>query len=251
MLTIIKIIVLLGFLIIIHELGHFIVARLCKVKVNEFSIGFGKKIFSKKIKETTYEIRIIPLGGFVNLEGEEKYSEDKNSFSKASTKKKIAIVAAGALVNIIFGILLYFIVISINYAIVKNAQFSECIQYGITSLGKLFTTLYEGLRDLIFGKLTLNDMTGPVGISAMISRTSGINEFLFLLSIISISLGITNLLPIIPLDGGKILLIIIEKIRKKPIKEETEIKIQTIGVALLLFLTLLVTFNDIKNLFVN
>lgn len=245
---IIKIVILLGFLIIIHELGHFIVARLCKVKVNEFSIGFGKIIYSKKIKETTYEIRLIPLGGFVNLEGENNESKCMNSFSKASNTKKILILCAGALVNILFGILLYFIIISINYSIVKNAQFYESIQYGFNSLGHLFNSLFEGIRDLIFGKLTLNDMTGPIGISAMISKTNGINEFLFLLSIISISLGITNLLPIIPLDGGKILLVIIEKIRKKPIRKETMEKLQTIGFALLLFLSVMVTCNDIKNI---
>ena len=83
----IKIIILLGFLIFIHELGHFTVAKLCKVKVNEFAIGFGPVIWNKQGKETKYAIRLIPLGGFVSMEGEEEQSEKEGSFSKASIPK--------------------------------------------------------------------------------------------------------------------------------------------------------------------
>ena len=96
----IKIIFLLGFLILIHETGHFIVAKLCKVRVNEFAIGFGPTIWNKQGKETKYALRLIPLGGFVSMEGEEEHSEKEGSFSKASIPRRIAIVAAGGLVNI-------------------------------------------------------------------------------------------------------------------------------------------------------
>ena len=65
--TILKIIFLLGFLILIHEGGHFLVAKLCKIKVNEFAIGFGPKVWEKERKETKYTLRLIPLGGFVNI----------------------------------------------------------------------------------------------------------------------------------------------------------------------------------------
>ena len=105
----IKIIFLLGFLIFIHEGGHFLVAKLCKVKVNQFAIGFGPEIFSKTKGETKYAIRLIPLGGFVSMEGEEEESEKEGAFNKASIPKRIAIVAAGAIVNIIFVLLVYFI----------------------------------------------------------------------------------------------------------------------------------------------
>ena len=100
----IKIIILLGVLITIHELGHFIVAKLCKVKVNEFAIGFGPAIWKKQGKETKYTLRLIPLGGYNSMEGEEEASEDERSFSKASIPKRIAIVIAGATVNIVFAI---------------------------------------------------------------------------------------------------------------------------------------------------
>ena len=113
-LAVIKIIVLLGFLIFIHELGHFLVAKLCKVKVNEFAIGFGPLIWKKQGKETKYALRLLPLGGFVSMEGEEERSEDSRSFSKASIPKRIAICSAGAIVNIIFGLIVYFILMAIT-----------------------------------------------------------------------------------------------------------------------------------------
>ena len=95
LITAIKIIFLLGFLILIHETGHFIIAKACKVKVNEFAIGFGPILFKKQGKTTLYALRLVPLGGFVNLEGEEEKSDEEGSFSKTSIPKRIAIVAAG------------------------------------------------------------------------------------------------------------------------------------------------------------
>ena len=116
----IKIIILLGFLILIHEAGHFTVAKLCKVKVNEFSIGFGPTIWKKQGKETKYSLRLIPLGGFVSMEGEDERSEEKNSFSKASIPKRMAIVVAGATVNILFAIIVYFTLISTSGTFISN-----------------------------------------------------------------------------------------------------------------------------------
>lgn len=112
LLTILKIIFILGFLIFIHEGGHFIVAKLCKIKVNEFAIGFGPVILKKQGKETLFQLRLIPLGGFCNMEGEEERSEEKGSFSKASIPRRIAVVAAGGVVNIIFALIVYFILMS-------------------------------------------------------------------------------------------------------------------------------------------
>ena len=116
----IKIIVLLGLLIIIHEAGHMIVAKKCKVKVNEFSIGFGPIIWKKQGKETKYTLRLIPLGGFCSMEGEDERSENEGSFSKASIPRRLAIVFAGALVNIIFGLLVFFILMASTGNYISN-----------------------------------------------------------------------------------------------------------------------------------
>ena len=107
-----KIIFLLGFLIFIHESGHFLVAKACKIRVKEFAIGFGPTIWKKQGKETKYALRLIPLGGFVNMIGEAERSDEEGSFSKASIPKRIAVVVAGGAVNIIFGLLVYFTVAS-------------------------------------------------------------------------------------------------------------------------------------------
>ena len=236
----IKIIFLLGFLIFIHEGGHFLVAKLCKVKVNQFAIGFGPTIFTKQGKETEYTLRLIPLGGVVSMEGEEKPSEETRAFNKASIPKRIAIVIAGATVNIIFGLMVYFILVSsIKGNMAEGAKYTA----------NLTVSMLDSIRQLFIGNVGIEDFTGPVGISEVVSKTSGIKEYLYMVSIISVSLGITNLLPIPALDGGKILLLIIEAIRRKPLKEETEISIQLIGFSLLIGLSIFVTYNDVVRIF--
>ncbi len=236
--AIVKTLILLGILVIVHEGGHFCVAKLCRIRVNEFSIGFGKIIWSKQRKDTKYCLRMIPLGGFVNMEGEEEPSDKEGSFSKAGTLKKIAIVAAGAIVNIIFGIIMYFLLITVHYGIEVAAR--STLNY----IGALF----ESVKILFTGGTTLDDLAGPVGIASIVSQTSSLTDFVYLLSVVSLSLGITNLIPIPPLDGGKILIYIIEAIKRKPLKEETSIKIQMAGFLFIICLSVFVMFNDIIKL---
>lgn len=237
--NIIKIAFLLGFLIIIHEGGHFLVAKLCKVKVNEFAIGFGPILLQKQGKETKYVLRLIPLGGFVNMEGEEERSEKEGSFSKASIPKRIAIVLAGGLVNIIFGLLAYFIIIA-SYTDIANA---------IEALKFFGISMIDSLKMLFNGTAFREEqLTGIVGISEMVVETKGIINYIYLIAVISVSLGVTNLLPIPPLDGGKVVLLLLEAIRKKPLKENIEIQIQMAGFALMIALTIFVTYKDIIRL---
>ena len=92
-------------------------------------------------------------------------------------------------------------------------------------------------------------MMGPVGISEAVAKTNGLQEFIYLLALISLSLGVTNLLPIPALDGGKLLILLIEAIRRKPLKQETEINIQLIGFSILIALSLYVSYNDILRIF--
>lgn len=231
-----KIIFLLGFLIFIHEGGHFLVAKLCKVKVNQFAIGFGPEIFSRNKGETKYAIRLIPLGGFVSMEGEEEASEKEGAFNKASIPKRIAIVAAGAIVNIVFGLLVYFILILSMYGSLQTA---------VDATTDFSFALVDSVKMLLTGKVGADDLTGPVGISKLVSKTSSFQEYIYILAVISVSLGITNLLPIPALDGGKILLLIIEAIRRKPLKENIEIQIQLLGFSMIIALSILVTYHDI------
>lgn len=407
-----KIIFLLGFLILIHEAGHLIVAKLCKVKVNEFAIGFGPTIFSKQGSETKYALRLIPLGGFCSMEGEEHRSESKGSFSEASVPKRIAIVAAGATVNIVFGLLVYFILMAstgnyvtnivdnsldgyvaqqiglkqgdkivqinnkkinnrydlnkilekskgeeIQIKVERNGQILEYTvkpteeknkytgmyidekckivtvdkdspakKQGIQAndkiikindekingdvnkalkiihqkgIGTMLLTVERGkeelkieltpdyvssyyvgvtlkpaedtfinhiiyagietkefacsiidnLKSLFSGKVGVDQMMGPVGISEVVAKTNGLQEFVYMLALISLSLGVTNLLPIPALDGGKILILIIEAIRRKPLKQELEINLQLLGFSILIALSIYITYNDIIRIY--
>ena len=245
-----KIIFILGFLVFIHEGGHFLIAKLCKIKVNEFAIGFGPVIWKHQGKETKYAIRAIPLGGFCNMEGEEEKSEESGSFSKASIPKRIAIVAAGATVNIIFGIIVYFILMScIGMYVGTEDTIINHIKFAGEETEQLFISLFDSIKQLFTGKIGVDQMMGPVGISEVVAKTNGIQEFIYLLSVISISLGVTNLLPIPALDGGKILILIIEAIRRKPLNEKFEINIQLLGFSLLIALSIYITYHDIVRIF--
>ena len=240
LITIFKIVFILGFLVFIHEGGHFLVAKLCKIKVLEFAIGFGPTIWSKQGKETKYALRLIPLGGFVNMIGEEERSDEKGSFSKASIPKRIAVVAAGGLVNIIFALIVYFILVA--------SVFND-ISYAFWATGDFAFSLVDNLKLLFTGNITVDQMMGPVGIGEVVAQTNGFVDFIFILAVVSISLGFTNLLPFPPLDGGKILFLLIEAIRRKPIKEQTELTIQMVGFMLLIGLSIYVTYNDILRIF--
>lgn len=234
--TVIKIVIILGFLVLIHEMGHFIVARLCKIKVNEFAIGFGPLIWSKETEKTKYSIRLIPLGGYVNMLGEEERSDEEGSFSKASIPKKIAIVAAGGLVNIVFAVVLYVILI-----VIVTGNIGEAI----SSSGDLIMAMVESIKLLFTGGVSVDNLMGPIGISEVVAQTSGIIDFLYIMALVSVSLGFTNLLPFPPLDGGKILIYIIEAIRRKPLKEDFELKLQLAGFLVLITLSVYVAFNDV------
>lgn len=329
----IKIIFLLGFLIFIHEGGHFLAARLAKVRIEEFSLGFGPKILKKKGKETEYSLSLFPFGGYVKMTGETERSEDPRSFNNAKILNRIFIVVAGALVNIIFGTIVYFIlsmssgynisttiakilpeaeenislvevgdkilkinntnirlksdiskalenyvpgeeiaillerngeIISVNgkpteyqdgYYILgievalNKGNFKDKLYYSFWETVDFVSSIGDSLVMLFTGNIGIEQMTGPVGISEIVVKSNGIYDFVYLLCLVSLSLGVTNLLPIPALDGGRLVLLIIEGIRGKALKEEIELGIQSIGFTLLILFALYVTYNDILRIF--
>lgn len=234
-----KIAFLLGFLILIHELGHFLVAKLFNVKIKQFAIGFGPTIWKKQGKETSYELKAIPLGGFVNMLGEEEPVEDERAYNKKSILQRMSILVAGGAVNIIFGLIVCAI-IATSILGIKN---------GIAFTGEFLRASIDGIIQLFTGRVQADQLVGIVGISDMVVSTNGLQEFAYMLAIISVSLGITNLLPFPPLDGGKIFLLIIEAIRKKPLSQNIEISIQMAGFFLLIGLSIFVTYNDVLRVF--
>lgn len=167
--------------------------------------------------------------------GEEEPVEDERAYNKKSITQKIAILLAGGTVNIIFGLLVCIIIASSILGL-KN---------GIRFTGEFLGATFQGIGELFTGRIKADQLVGVVGISDMVVETNGLRDFLYLMAVISVSLGITNLLPFPPLDGGKIFLLLIEAIRKKPLKQKTEIGIQMAGFVLLIGLSIFVTYNDI------
>lgn len=106
MLYILFAILLFGFLIAIHEFGHFIVAKACGIRVNEFAIGMGPLLLHKKGKETQYSLRLFPIGGFCAMEGEDDNSDDPRSFGKAAGWKRFLVLVAGSAFNFVAGLLI-------------------------------------------------------------------------------------------------------------------------------------------------
>ncbi|MEE1003216.1 MAG: M50 family metallopeptidase [Acutalibacteraceae bacterium] len=335
-----------GLIVFIHEFGHFIFAKLFKIKVNEFAIGFGPAILKWQKGETQYALRILPFGGYCAMEGEDEESSDERSFSKAKPWKRIIIVAAGAVSNIILGFILMVSTVAVSGAIQSEnllattqvASFTENattnqnnglkskdiikkingrtvlsveeISYilGTAESNKVDLTVlrdgekvklenvefpkeeYEGknyitidfyfqgeklsvgtalkqgfwrtvsmgrivfmsLGDLITGKFGLNEVSGPVGVAQVVSEAvsttasnglSGLVSLLKILCLITVNLGVFNLLPIPALDGSKIWFLLVEWIRKKPIKHEA--LVHSIGMMILLAFMVLIIFKDL------
>lgn len=109
-LYIIAALIAFGFLVFFHELGHFTLAKLNGVKIDEFAIGMGPKLFGIKGKETLYSIRILPIGGYVKMLGEEEKSEDPRAFNNKSPLRKLSIVIAGPIMNLILAVVLFCII---------------------------------------------------------------------------------------------------------------------------------------------
>ncbi len=173
--------------------GHFLVAKLFNVKIKQFAIGFGPTIWKKQGKETSYELKAIPMGGFVNMLGEDEPVEDNRAYNKKSIIQKMCILVAGGAVNIIFGLLLCVIIASSILGF-KN---------GIRFTGNFLGASLQGIIELFTGKVKADQLVGVVGISDMVVETNGLKEFIYMMSVISVSLGITNLLPFPPLDRRK------------------------------------------------
>jgi len=345
---IIPFIVVLGVLIFFHELGHFLIAKLCNVKVLKFSLGFGPKVMGKKMGETEYVISAFPLGGYVKMLGEENNEEiipeeAYRSFSKQPVVTRIAIAAAGPIFNFLLAFILFsgiflisgypimipevgqvrpdspadksrilkgdiieyidgkninkwgdikkFIeksphkdlhmviirgnkristIVSPKEEIVKNI-FGEEIKsalIGIVASGNIkelqlgpFQALMEGGKKtweltaltvltvvkLFQGVIPLKTLGGPIMIGQLtgdIAREN-LSYLLPFMAVISINLAILNLLPVPVLDGGLILLFLIEIVIRKPLSIKKREMAQKIGFFLLILLMVIVFYNDL------
>ncbi len=324
-------------LIVIHEFGHFIAAKAMGVRVNEFAVGFGPKIFSKKKGDTTYAICAIPLGGYCAMEGEDKESKDSAAFCSKKPWRRFIIVAAGAVFNLILGLILVAcsLIPQQRFSTTVVAEFAEnavSSQHGLKvddqiievdgrkiyttyDLSYAFTSIDDGavdmavlregkktelkevkfntenidginylsvdfwvygrqktfgsfiietfkmtfsyvrvvwftLVDLITGRFGISAVSGPVGVTAAIGSAAkqSIANLLPIMALITINLGIFNLLPIPALDGGRLFMIFAEMIFRKKVPERLEGVVHTVGFVLLFGFMIFITFKDILKL---
>ena len=326
-----------GFIIFIHELGHFLTAKWMGVKVNEFAIGMGPKLLKFGKKETAYSLRAFPIGGFVSMEGEDEDSEDKHSFNNKPVWRRIIIVVAGAFMNILLGLVLMGIILSqqnligttriakfqenaksssyglkagdriisingmrtfsskdvsigfmrdkdgiLNFVVERNGKkvevdnvkfdtekvqkttvikydfylqglhrsFWNITKYSFLETLSLARLVWISLIDLFTGHFGFSELAGPIGTVGIIAKATsqGLETVLLLMAFITINIGVFNLLPLPALDGGRLFLLIVEGIRRKPINRKYEAYINAAGLALLMLLMVAVSFNDISNL---
>ncbi|BED91957.1 MAG: site-2 protease family protein [Candidatus Improbicoccus pseudotrichonymphae] len=332
-------------IVFFHEFGHFITAKLFRVKVEEFALGMGPKVISKKIGETLYSFRCLPVGGFCSLEGEEKYSESKSSFSIKPFWQKVTIISAGCFMNLLVGVVFSSVVfafcglpstsisefgmnsisqesglelndkiISIdknktficrdimfflltnpkeNYDVeiirnnvkmtLKNVRFSHIkdangkyhyyIDFGVGTIKKTFLNLINysvlntysisrvsiyAILGLFRGKFRISDLVGPIGIADQIRRVAGeglkigfgtaILHILEVMTMLTVSIGIFNMVPFPAFDGGRILLLIIEKILNRRFSKKVENAINYTGFCLIILLALVVSYHDVIRL---
>ena len=138
--------------------------------------------------------------------------------------------------------------LGVNLKQAEDNFVNRCINAGMQTQ-EFLVSIVDNLKQLFTGNVGIDQMMGPVGISEVVAKTNGIKEFFEMMALISLSLGVTNLLPIPALDGGKILILLIEAVRRKPMKQQTEVNIQLLGFAILIALSLYVTYNDVLRIF--
>lgn len=251
-LTVIFSIFLFCLLILSHEFGHFAVAKLIGVRVNEFSVGMGPLLFGKKKGDTQYSLRLFPIGGYCMLQGEDEtedgeegISDDPSSFANQSPLKKIAVLAAGSFMNIFTALVVLLIIyLALGY------PFGVSARAAFRVMGIFAAAVKDGLVQILGGEVGREDVMGVVGMVGFISEQAsyGFLNVAFLLCMISVNLGIINMLPIPALDGGRILFVIIRWLSGGRLSAKAEAYVHTAGMVLLLALMVFLAINDSINL---
>ncbi len=331
-------ILVFGVLIFVHEFGHFFTAKLCHVRVNEFSVGMGPSLFHFQKGETKYSLRALPIGGYTAMEGEDEDSGDPHAFVNRPVWQRIIVLVAGSFMNILTGFVIILILVmmasqiasttvsgfaekatstktglqtgdtitkidgapvhinlditlgliesnrgKVDMQVLRRGKTVELtgVQFPTTSDGnggkvmlEDFTVLPEtktpgtvlkhafywttGMVKLVWvtivqmftGRYTVKDLAGPVGTTAAMGEAAAqsASSLFLVVAMIAVNLGVVNLFPLPALDGGRLLFVIIEGVRRKPVPRKYEGYVHLVGFALLMMLMLVVTFNDIVRL---
>lgn len=326
--TAINFIIIFNLIVFFHEMGHFILARKNGVKVLEFALGMGPVLLSRTKGDTQYSLRMLPLGGFCKMEGEDEAAESETSFSVKGPWQRLSIILAGPIMNFILAILLF---IGLNYymgvpsltvrevildspaakagivagdtlekindeplkswddltKMIRETQgelditllhkdktsskitltptqkdgvrqigiyhenernLFNAISYSFKQTGAMFKEFFLFFGRLFRGQVSSADVAGPIGLVKVVDDVtrSGFISVILFTALFSMNLGVLNLLPLPALDGGRLVFILIELLRGKPIDPDKEGMVHLIGFVLLMMLMVFVTFLDIK-----
>ncbi len=341
-LTIISAVFVFGLLVLVHEFGHFITAKMTGMRVDEFAIGFGPKLISTRKGETIYSIRAIPLGGFNDIAGMDPTNNEAGSrgYCEKPVLSRMIVILAGSAMNFVLPVILFFgifffagvdepspepvignviegkaaevaglksgdRIISVNGNEVKtwtdftsqlqnmdentnvnlsyerdgnisetllqptydksskrfligvqsdvihhDAGFFESIKLALQRTFEIIAMMLHGLKE-IFMSPSQAELAGPIGIAQMAGKVAetGFVPLLNFAALLSLNLGIINLLPVPALDGGHFVTLALEAVRGKPLGPKAIIYAQRVGVVLLLLLMLFATKNDIVRVF--
>ena len=247
---IIAAVVIFGVLVAVHEGGHFMTAKAVGVRVNEFSIGMGPLLFGKRKGETLYSLRLLPVGGYVALEGEDEESDDERAFSNRPAWAKLLVLAAGPFMNFLFA----FIVLTVLLMVMGGpANIIEAAVLGFKNCVNIEIMIFDAFKDLLTGAGSVNDVVGPIGIVDAVDKTAqaGASNLVLLTVVLSLNLGLFNILPFPALDGGRILFVVIRAITGKAITDEMENRIHYAGIIILFGLMILITMKDVNTFIFN
>ncbi len=257
----------ISFIIAIHELGHFTLARIFNIPVNTFSIGFGPTLFKTNIGDTRFQLALFPLGGYVQLEGENNeapHSALNKSllFKNRPYYQKVIVMLGGILFNLIFGISGLFFAkywyskATTSTSVERLESREEMVEESKSEESKNdnnsgFKLLLKKMQQTVLKDNNKQTFQGPVGIINFMAQASqqSFLFFIFFLSFLSINLAVFNILPFPPLDGGQIMLLTVEAIIGHPLSLYTRGIINIISLALFFLFFMWVTTQDIKGLF--
>lgn len=336
-------ILLFGFIVFFHELGHFLLARKHGIRVDEFWIGMGPTLVHKKIGDTDYCLKLLPIGGACMMGEDDAEDFSEGSFNSKSPLQRISVIAAGPVFNFILAFICGFIFIccvGIDKPVIsrvtenmpaaqaglqaedeivkingKNIHiFREISLFNMTHAGEQMEITYErdgerhtvsltpvydeesgsylmgiysngyekgfigdivlysfyeieywikmtleSLKMLVTRKVSMDQLAGPIGVVDAVDQTYQVSKsggaYLVFLNMIrmaillSANLGVMNLLPIPALDGGRLLFLVVELIRKKRVPPEKEGYVHLVGMVFLLALMVFIVFNDLKRIF--
>jgi regulator of sigma E protease len=324
LLTLITAILVFTALVVIHEFGHFIFARMAGIKVEEFAVGMGPKIWGYKPKETLYSVRAFPIGGFCKMLGEDESNQDPRAFNNKPVWRRILVIVFGPIMNLVLAIMIFslvFIPIPVIKQVpadtpaakagitagdrvveIEGTQISEWDQIkpiinenvgreitiklenkgkersvsltpvtqagvqggiigiapaygykgfsiinGIKAASTVTNQMVEYLGKIFVGKASPEEVVGPVGIIYYMSDAAktGLLAVLSLTAVLSLNLFIVNLLPLPALDGGRLIFLIIEGVRRRPVDPQKEGFVHFVGFVLLMILSAIIIYRDV------